>query len=271
MANCNQQNTDIGAPSSSGTNSVTVSTPHVTQVRVPRRDDGKWLSVASMVGALVGKWANSDLIDKAKAAEDKWEDYTDLIGDAGVEEFTTHAQAIRACDDQLWEKYCAYAMCGYKPDYTGILTRARADVALIGAGKRAEICRTADRYNVGINSNVMCDLLRTETLALVGATTTARENERQMMWKFNAEYLASAASRFEQAYQGRIRLGGDLIASAGQNYAFLAESLRRTAEKSVGDFAAMGAIIAVLVTTFLDKGCPSDTDCGCDDGGGGGP
>lgn len=260
---CISQQATTTAPQATGTGSVAISSPHITQVRVPKRDDGKWMTIGSIVGSLLGKLFNQDIIKKAEDAEDIWKNMTDKLKDRGIEEFETHANLIRECDDQLWAKYCEYALCGYKPDYQGILTRVRADAALIVAGKRAELCRTANRYNVGLNSNVLCDLERTEMLAIVGSATAARENERQMMWKFNAEYLASAARNFETAYQGRIRLGADLMASAGENYAFLAESMRRTAEKSVGDFAALGAIILPFIMTMLGKGCPADSDCGC--------
>lgn len=262
MADCQTQTAEVGSVDSSGTNSVAFSSPHVTQVRVPQRDDGAWMSIAAIVGTLIGKMVNDDLIDDAEEVEQKWRDYTDMMGDKGVDEFQTRAELVRQCNDDLWQRYCEYAMCGYQPDYAGILTRVRADAALVTASKRAEISRTADRYNVGVNSNVMCDLLRTEILATVGAASAARESERQMMWKFNAEYVASAAVRFENTYQGRVRLGADLIASAGANYASLAESLRRTAAEGIGDWQQLAALVATLLFTVLRNKC-SLTDCGC--------
>lgn len=264
MAECpTEQQATVGAPTAGGTGAVSVSAPHITQVRVPKRDDGKWISIGSMIGALLGKLFNQDIIKKAEDVEDKWREYTDLIGDKGEEEFTTHAQMIRQCNDDLWKKYCDYALCGYKPDYKGILLRTRADAAQVTANKRAELCRTANRYNTGLNMYALCDLERTEALAIVSASTAARENERQSMWKYNAEFVANSAKTFETAYQGRIRLGADLLASAGENYAFLAESLRRTAEKSVGDLATLGAVIVPLVIAFLNRGCGEASDCGC--------
>ena len=264
MADCLTQSASTGSATASSPNAVSVSAPNITQVRVPRRDDGRWTAIGSLIGTILGKYANKDLIDKAEDAEDVWRELTDQMKTVGVEEFTTHAQAIRQCNDDIWQKFCEYVLCGYKPDYTGILSRVRADAALVTASKKAEALRISKRYNVGINANVACDLLRTEVLATVGAASAARESERQMMWKINTDLIGNAAIRFETAYQGRIDLGAKLMASAGENYAFLAESLRRTAEKNVGDLAIFGAVIAALLPVLFDStGCPADADCGC--------
>lgn len=275
MADCLTQSATSGSASSSAPNAVSISSPNITQVRSPRRDDGRWMAMGAMMGTILGKYANQDIIDKAIEAEDTWRELTDKMKEVGVEEFTVHAQAIRQCNDDIWQKFCDYVLCGYKPDYTGILSRVRADAALVTASKKSEALRISKRYNVGINANVASDLLRTEVLATVGAASAARESERQMMWKINTDLIGNAAIRFETAYQGRIDLGAKLMASAGENYAFLAESLRRTAEKNMSDAAAIGAIIGVLLPLLFGKGitiggivipgfgCPHDTDCGC--------
>lgn len=257
------QTTTLGDASNTGTNGVCISSPHVTQVRVPRRDDGKWMSIGALIGTIIGKLASADLIDKAKEAEDIWRTMTDLMKDKGIEEFGVHAQMLRTCTDDLWTKLCAFATCGYQPDYDGILTRARADAALATASKRAEICRYQDRYNVAVSGSAFCDLMRTEILATVGAANAARENERQMMWKYNGDLLANTTIRFEQAYQNRIKLGADLMASAGENYAFLAESLRRTAKDDTSDMAAFGSVLGVLLPLLFLQGCGPIADCGC--------
>lgn len=251
MADCLAQQAQTGQADASGANAVALSAPHITQVRVPRRDDGKWIAIGSVVGSILGKWANKGEIDKAQDAENTWREMTDLMKDAGVEEFTTHAQMLRQCQDSIWQKFCDYVLCGYKPDYAGILRRARADAAMVTMSKKAEAKRHAKRYNVGINANVMCDLLRTEVLATVGAASAARENERQFMWKANTDLVGNAALRFEQAYLGRLDMGAKLISSAGENYAYLAESLRRTAEKNTGSLAALGGLVAALIPLFF--------------------
>ncbi len=260
MADCMTQQAETGNASASAPNAVSISSPHISQVRVPRRDDGRWLSIGSLIGTVIGKFANQDQIDQAEEAEQVWRELTDKMMEVGLEEFTTHAQAIRECNDNIWQKFCDYVMCGYKPDYDGILSRVRADASMVTASKKAEACRIAKRYNVGINANVMCDLLRTEVLATVGAANAARESERQMMWKANTELIGNAAIRFEQAYQGRIDLGAKLMSSAGENYAFLAESLRRTAEKNISDLALLGSLLASLLQIFFN---PPQDNCGC--------
>lgn len=260
------QDASAGSATASSPNAVSISSPHITQVRVPRQDDGKWMSIGAMVGSILGKWANKDLIDKAEDAEDIWREMTDTMREVGIDEFTTRAQAIRECNDNIWQKFCDYVLCGYKPDYDGILARARADASVVTLSKKAEARRHAKRYNVGINANVMSDFLRSEILATVGAATAARENERQFMWKANTDLIGNAAIRFEQAYQGRLDLGAKLVSSAGENYAYLAESLRRTAEKNTSGLAELGALVGALVTIFCgpDIPCNENEDC-CSD------
>ena len=65
--------------------------------------------------------------------------------------------------------------------------------------------------------------------------------------------------------EGSIKTGGDFLSSAGQNYAWLAESLRRSAEKDTGNFSALGAlIIPLLLTAFGSAGCAlTSVDCDC--------
>lgn len=259
---CLLQKVEMGEVSNTGTNGVSLSTPHITQVRVPKRDDGRWMMLGSVIGSIVGRLVNDDLIDKAEDVEATWEALTDQMKQQGLDEWA-HAAVIKQCDDDLWAQYCQYALCGYTPDYAGILQRARADAAVVMTARYAEAARTARRYNTGLNANVALDLLRTEALAVIGAATTARESERQMMWKVNFDLTRQAAVDFETAYRQRLMLGADLVASAGQNYAFLAESLRRTAEKSTSDWGTLGTMLALLISILTDSGCPWDSDCGC--------
>lgn len=257
------QDASAGSATASSPNAVSISSPHITQVRTPRQDDGHWIALGSMVGSILGKWSNKSLIDKAEAAEDIWKSMTDQMKDVGLDEFTTRAQAIRSCNDDIWQKFCDYALCGYKPDYDGILSRARADASIVTLSKKAEARRHAKRYNVGINGNVMSDLLRSEILATVGAASAARENERQFMWKANTDLIGNAAIQFERAYQGRIDLGAKLVSSAGENYAYLAESLRRTAEKNTSGLAELGGLIGALLVAFCVPSmiCNTGEDC----------
>ena len=44
MADCLAQQVETGEARASSPNAVAFSSPHITQVRVPRRDDGKWIA-----------------------------------------------------------------------------------------------------------------------------------------------------------------------------------------------------------------------------------
>ena len=61
-----------------------------------------------------------------------------------------------------------------------------------------------------------------------------------------------------------LRLGLDVLASAGKNYAWLAASLRQTAEKDVGGISALAGLIALAVGYFI---CQDTDNCGGGDGG----
>ena len=250
-----------------------------------------------------------------------------LITRADEEE--VRADSLSACLDSLHAKLCAYAECGYKPDYDGILMRAKADSQFVESEKIAAMCRVADRYGTGMNADVACDIRRAGVLATVGTAAKLREDERQFMWKYKGELFSNTAKTFEShrnnrlqtqlamtrealnAYESQQRLregmarfnaqtaistvedqqrkrltgsqyydasaqrtylqvatsrageslrwdsqAGQMVAGAGQNYAWLAESLRRTAQLDTGGFAAIGVALALAAGTFLDA--PSD-------------
>ena len=53
-----------------------------------------------------------------------------------------------------------------------------------------------------------------------------------------------------------------MLSSAEQNFAWLAESLRRSAEKDTGNFASLGAlIIPLLMTVFTGSGFTTEDPC----------
>lgn len=261
---CGELSADAGGCTVDGsTASTAVNSSHITQVKVPKRDDGRWMSIGAMIGLALSLFVDQDTIDKAKDAENTWRALTDAIKQKGEEEFGAHAQLIKECDDRLWAKLCAFAECGYKPDYAGILNRARADASQAASAELASARRMADRYNSGVNANVANDLRRAEIYATVGAVTMAREEERKNAYSINWNLLSKTAAQFEGAYQGRIQLGADLMASAGANYASLAQSLRETAKTDKGDFATLGALLGGLLPTLMNTGCNPASDCGC--------
>lgn len=261
---CGSFSADAGGCDVSGSTAGTaVNSSHITQVKVPKRDDGRWMSVGALIGLALGYLTNKGAMDKAKKAEDTWRTLTDDIRDMGLAE-KARADALQTCDAALWEKYCAFANCGYKPDYAGILNRARADAAFVAGAEIKSALRQADRYNTGLNANVLCDIRRAEVFATVGAVVTAREEERKTAFSLNFNLLDRAATRVEDAYQNRLKLGADFMASAGANYASLAASLRQTAKDDKGDWALLGSMLGALLPMLMNSsGCPAALDCGC--------
>ena len=202
-----------------------------------------------------------------------------------------YSDKLKACDDALHDRLCALAQCGYIPDYDGILARAKADAAALVDAKRAAVYRDASRYNSCRTAAMCVDLANAEITAAMSAATTAREAERQTAWKYNWDTLYAATSlietnRLNRARQAEsydktgigieqsryashtaeaetsLKTGGDMLSSAGQNFAWLAESLRRSAEKDTGNFASLGAlIIPLLMTVFTGSGFTTKDPC----------
>lgn len=252
----------IEPPSSPGTNSTATSHNTVVQYpKPPRRDDGKWLSIGSMVGSLFGMLYSADIIKQAKDAEKKWKQLTDHFYDRGqnVEEW---ADSLRDCDDKLHEALCKFAMCGYTADYAGILRRARQAAQLQVASAYRTACRTANRFNVGLNGEVHAGLLRSGIMATVQASTLAIEAEREKAWSLNFEVLAKTTQIFENDFHQRTQLSANYLIGAGENYGFLAQSYRATAKADNGDMAALGAMLGVMLPIAFGFGCSSEDYCG---------
>jgi hypothetical protein len=195
--------------------------------------------------------------------------------------------------NELHARLCAYALCGYRADYQGIVNRVRAETNLQLSNRVRELRETADRYNTGVNADVFCDMQRSAMLTSVLASTKALEDERQFMWKMNNELVFRAADTVEKHRSNRlsdslrfealgqtgelnrhriadtnskehVQMGGQFLTGAGQNYAFLAESLRRTAQLDGQDFATLGALAGIFLPQFFG-GCAFSTpdNCGC--------
>lgn len=245
-----------------GTNNTGIATNHIVQYpKPPRRDDGKWMAIGGMVGGLFGLLYDQDKLDDASDAEDNWESLTNRFRDKGLNILDTHAEKLIPCTDRLFEKLCALAECGYVAQYDQIRRMARADATLATERARAEACRTARRYNVGLNSDVYASLLRTEVESSVTATVAANMQERQNAIQVNWEMVTKAVQLHETAYMNRVQLGADLVASAGENYAYLAESMRKTAKENTGDWTSLGVALGLILPMLFNFGCPADSYC----------
>jgi hypothetical protein len=245
---------DIKNGDATATNASVTSTNTVVQYpKPPIRDDGKWMGLASMLGTVVGALASSDLIDDAKEAEHKWRELTDFFNDQG-NALSTWADDLKTCDDNLHTKLCDLAACGYQPDYAGILARARNNAYLSVENAYAQACRTADRYHTGINCDVYAGLKRSGITAQVMATTQAYERERQTALEKNFTMTMQATQLVEDDFLKRKQLGYDALVGAGQNYGYLAQSLRQTAKMDANDTSTLIAVLmAVLLPLFACK------------------
>lgn len=245
----------------SGTNNSLTQTSTVVQYpRPPRRDDGKWMAISSIIGTVVGMLASSDLIDDAKEAEKKWRELTDFFYDQG-KMLSEWADTLKECDDALHDALCKFAQCGYQADYEGVMRRARQAAHLAAENAYAQACRTADRYHTGINCDVWASIKRAEIAGTIQAVVMAYEAERQMAFDKNFEVLERTTQLFENDYMNRKRLAYDALAGAGQNYGYLAQSLRQTAKSDMGDIQLLAAAIGVALPLLFSYGCSSESYC----------
>lgn len=256
-----EQSVQTQGSSSAGTNTTATTTNTIVQYpRPPRRDDGKWMSIGSMVGSLFGMLYNADIIDDAKDAEKKWRELTDHFNDTGIK-LENWADTLVPCNDELHAALCKFAQCGYQADYAGVFRRARQSAGLAAAAAWRKVCRGSQRYNVGLNDDVYSGILRAEIMATVQATTLAVEQEREKAFELNYELLAKTTQIFEADYLNRMKMSADYLAGAGTNYGFLAQSLRATAKADMGDMTALGAALGILLPIAFSYGCNPEDYC----------
>lgn len=321
-ASCGVNQAYIGEGSATSPGATQVNANHIIQYpRQPKMDDGKWIAIGSLLGALLGKMANKNTIDKAKDAEAKWRELNDALYNKGREmwnmmpdekaeadkadnDLEAHydwnvgrrdAEAARAmkldnCSDSLYEKICQFSQCGYTPDYDGIKSRIMADVAQQSKKRREELCKNLNRYSVSQCCGIETAIATSAMSTTVGALYKAREDERARAWQINEGLLFKAAelvektrgqrmefalnidktaigiqqSRYDQHNKNWFQLatlGAEFLSAAGKNFAWLAESYRRTAEKMGDDLAKLGGLIALVLTIWLGK-TSGENDCG---------
>ena len=263
-----------------GNNSTAVTSPHIINYpRPPRNNTGKWQALGSIIGALIGRLANSDKLDDASDAEDTWADINSQLHGRGNVLFAyatderARAALLDPCLNELHTKLCCLALTGYIPDYNGIMLRAKADVETVVNTKIQEICRQATRYNRNVTTETYCDIQRAGVLALVQSVTGARERERQFAYQQQTEFTYKVAALVESHRQSRTNsslqfdtTGGQFLSSAGRNYAYLAESLRRSAQLDGGSFATLGAVGALFLSQYFNNSCDgvdATDNCGC--------
>lgn len=319
---CGGNEASIGTGTASAPGATQVNANHIIQYpRQPKMDDGKWISVASLVGAIIGKFANGGSIDKAESAENRWKDINEQLAAKGRAMFDRmpnelsfadkadndlenqynwnisqrdnelrRAEELDNCNNLLHEKICSFASCGYVPDYDGIKSRIMADVESQLNKSRKALYRGLNRYSARLCCNIETSLATTAISTTVSALYKAREDERARAWQINEGLLFKAGEMMEQHRNNRFnsangmdakgisiqqsrynvhnnnyyelaRLGADFLSSAGKNYAWLAESYRRTADKMSQDLSQLGGLLAVVVGQFLGLSS-GENDCG---------
>lgn len=316
-----------GGTEATGTGNVAVSAPHIVQYpRPPKRDDGRWLALASVIGNIIGKLSSQKVVKQAKSAEDKWRDVMAKMKDIADRESDrvtplrdkaqkamddldlrnalnwqrgdleyAYGERTKPCIDNLSDELCALADCGYQADYDGLMTRIKADAEASQYAEMEKICRMNNRYNTGWACEVKGQLAIATQAAVIAQTNKLREEERLNKWKYDAEIKRTTLQLMEQIRQNRsgiardydktastvrmnqynaytddahksLKWGADLLAAHGQNAAWLADSLRKTAQSSMSDWGALATMITGLILAWNSKSFAAKAD---DCGGGG--
>lgn len=213
-----------------------VSSNHVLQFpRQPKRDDGKWVAVGSLLGALLGKIASRGIMKQVAAAESKWKEINDALYNKGKDQWDkapsewdkllkaeadvdadaewnlqgrdnelNYAYSLDNCNDAIHNKLCAYIQCGYKPDYYGIATRTIATAEAAAAKECREMKKTLNRYAVRTCCDIGIRIATAKVMSVVGTVSKLREAERQKQWEINEKLLHDGAELFEKHRQQRI-------------------------------------------------------------------
>lgn len=213
-----------------------VNSNHILQFpRQPKRDDGKWIAIGSLLGALLGKVASAGIMNQVKNAENKWKDINSKLHSMGdglfdkappewqrmkdaetnLENHTTwningrdveydYANQLNNCNDEIHQKLCEYILCGYKPDYYGIASRVIATAEAATAKECRELKKSLNRYSVDNCCDIGIRLATAKIMSVVGAVTAQRESERQKQWELNQKMLADGAELFEKHRSDRI-------------------------------------------------------------------
>ena len=266
-----EQTVDIGACTTSGTNTTANHTNYVVQYPKPyRRTDGRWIAVGSLIGSLWGGYSNQKIVEKAEKADDTWNKLTDNFKDKGQWLFNEHADKLTACTDELHIMLCAIAKCGYKPNYEDIAIRVRATAMKQTELERIKLCRVSHRYKTGVSEDVYRSLALAETQAVTSALTQAIETTRREAFELNYKLLSQITDQIEGDLNDRLRLGAQFMDTAARSYRDLANSYRATAKESVGDIATIGALLGFILPMLMEWFKDPEDTCGGEEGGTGG-
>lgn len=223
--------------SGNGNVAMGVSSNHILQFpRQPKRDDGKWVAMGSLIGALLGKVTTSSIMDKVKDAEGKWQDINGKLDDKGRDLFNKadpewqkmlgsetnledhgdwnkgnrdfeydYANALNACNDDIHSKLCQYVNCGYKPDYYGIATRTISTAEAAATKEYRELKKELNRYSSKGCCDIGVRIATAKVMSVVGTVSKLREAERQKQWEVNSKILFDGAELFHKHRRDRLQ------------------------------------------------------------------
>lgn len=319
---------EIKETSASAPNATSVSAPHIVQYpRPPKRDDGRWLALSSVIGNIIGKLSSQKVIKEAKSAENKWRDVMAKMkemadtenarvpklrdkADVAMDDLDrrntinwqrgdteyAYGEQLKPCINDKADEICQLSACGWQTDYDGILTRVTADAEAAAHKEMDKICRMNNRYNTGWNCDVRGQLAVATQNTIISQTNKLREEERLKKLQYDTEIKMKTFELMEKTRQNRatasrtydttaidvrlkqygsymsdaqtsLKLGADLLSSHGQNAAWLADSLRKTAKESMADWGVLATMITGLLFAWNSKPAAAQAnDCG---GGGG--
>lgn len=261
-----EQTVDIGACSTSGTNTTANHTNYVVQYPKPyRRTDGRWIAVGSLIGSLWGGYSNQDIVEKAEDADKDWNELTDDFRDKGQWLYNEHSEKLVACTDDLHVILCSIAKCGYKPNYEDIAIRVRATAMSVTELERVKLCRISHRYKTGVAEDVYRSLALAEVQAVTSALTSAIEQTRKEAFDMNYKLISQVTEQIEGDHLDRLRLGANFMEIASNSYRNLAESYRRTAKESIGDIATIGAMLGFILPMLVEWFKDDEDVCGSGD------
>lgn len=226
------------------------------------------------------EWAKMRESDQALDRQVDWEI-------SGRDQEYDYANALNSCNDEIHAKLCEFIKCGYKADYKGIYTRVVADAEAMYLKEKREAIRNINRYAIQDCCDISLRLSTAKVQAVVGNVSRLRELERQKQWEINAQLFKDGSDLFERHRTGRLaqamdfdkaavggnqflyggrqknyydltNLGGEMLAATGRNSGWLADSLRKSAEKQTGGLAQIGGLIAAALGIFF---CGPDGFC----------
>lgn len=239
---CEATTIEVGDSKAEGTGSVCITQPHIVNYpKPPPRDDGLMWAIGSIVGTMLGKYANKKIIKEAHKEEQALKDLNKKIEDAGLSDFDKakelenkafqlqdnvlaradqitqkgdmeydYGQTLMPDIDKLNSEIRESMRCLYTPDYKNALSIIKADTEKAIAIEKEKICRNKDRYNIGFDcdSNIKLSMASANNILANANIAYAQEYDKKLnALKAKTEYVA----KLENTRLARNQSGVDLL------------------------------------------------------------